>query len=223
MTTYTARLRQSANIRFVLTVAILILAGIFSFWPSFQQLKTARTNIASLDDQAKTIALDLESQRSQYRLLKNDYALAAIKDQSTIATILPIATDETKIVRALEQQARDISGDDESLVLVSVNIGSATNQDKSDYSALPIKISLTGTKEKLMSFLHTLEKTGSTVENSEIATRLIDVRDISVQIKDRGAQTVTAGAEVGMEISANAYFMPSAQEAASKKQPAPKK
>ncbi len=213
MTTYTARLRQGANIRFVLAVTILILAGIFSFWPSYQQLKTARTDIASLDDQAKTIALDLESQRDQYRLLKNDYALTAIKDESAIATILPTAANETKIVRALEQQARDISGDDNnSLVLVSVNIGSANNQDKTDYLSLPIKISLTGTKEKLMSFLHALEKTGGAVDTSEAATRLIDVRDISLQTKNRGEKIASSGAEVSMEISANAYFMPIAQE-----------
>ncbi|MFA6458103.1 MAG: GspMb/PilO family protein [Patescibacteria group bacterium] len=214
MTTYTAHLRQSANIRFALIAAILVITGVFLFWPDYKQLQSSLAEIAKLDDQIKSVSLELEGHRDQYRILKNDYALAAVRDESTITTILPLTANETDIVRALEQQARDISGDNSSLVLNSINIGSANNQDKSDYLALPIKISLTGTKEKLMSFLHTLEKTGGAAENSEASTRLISVQDINLQAKDRGAQTEASNEEISMEISVNAYFLPTLQEQA---------
>lgn len=215
MTTYTNRLRQSANIRFGLAAAILILAGIFLFWPNYQQLMQSRASISSLNEEIENVQLELEIERSEYRLLKNNYARTAAIDESTIATILPVAAAETNIVRMLEQKVNEMSNNNSSLILESVNIGSASLEKDTDYFALPIKISLTGTKEKLLSFLHYLEKTGSTSEN-ENPTRLIEVQDINLQLSDRGAQSSALSDEVKMEISANTYFLPSTQKITTK-------
>lgn len=213
MTKYITRLRQGANIRFGLAAAITIIATIFLVWPSYKQLIQTRTDIATVDSQAIDIEIKLEVERDEYRLLKNDYGLNATTDENTITTILPETAEETGIVRELERKANELTGSNNSLILESVNIGKSSAKKDADYLSLPIKINLTGTKEKLLAFLRYLEKTGSIIENE--ATRLIDVQDVSMQIKNRGTQTSIAN-EISVDISANAYVLPTPEEIAAK-------
>ncbi len=79
-------------------------------------------------------------------------------------------------------------------------------EKEADHYTLPIKINLMGTREKLMAFLRYLEKTGNVAD--EKATRLLDVKDISVSMKDRGSSTKEAD-EVAIDLAVDAYFMPS--------------
>lgn len=215
MTKYTDRIRQGANIRFGLAALIVIIAAIFLVWPSFKQITQARAGISNADDQIIETELKLEAERNEYRLLKNEYGIDATLDQSTITKILPESAEETAIVRELERKANELSGDNNSLILESVNIGKSSSEKDVDYLSLPIKINLTGTKEKLLAFLRYLEKSGVVVDD-QLATRLLDVQDVSMQIKNRGSQT-SASSEINVDITANAYILPTPEEIAARK------
>ncbi|MBU1089492.1 hypothetical protein KKF38_01705 [Patescibacteria group bacterium] len=213
MTKYTTRLRQGANIRLGITVIIAALAAVFMAWPNYQKLIKTHANIFELDSQIADSELELESERDQYRLLKAKYSIRAETDQRIIATILPEKTEETKIIRELEKKANELTGSDKSLVLESVNFGKATSIKDVDYLILPIKIKLLGTKEKLMTFLRYLEKTGNINSDDDEATRLLDVKDVSMKIKDRGSKTEMTE-EINVELAVNAYSLPSLEEIA---------
>jgi Tfp pilus assembly protein PilO len=209
MTNYANKLRQGAKVRFALTLIVLVLAGIFIVKPNYQQLISSRASILELNEESDKVELELKTKRDEYRVLKNNYALEAIKDKNTIATILPIDAQKTEIVRMLEQKVNDIANQDSSNILESINIGTAKEQKGSDHFSLPIKISLNGTKDKLMTFLRSLEETGSTTKNSESVSRFIDIQDINLKIKDRGIKNSSSSEDVAIEISANTYFLPS--------------
>ncbi|MFH0776242.1 MAG: hypothetical protein V1936_01360 [Patescibacteria group bacterium] len=212
MTKYVTRLNQGANIRFGLAGAIALLAAIFMIWPDYSQLTRTQAEIASIDQQTAETELDLDAERNSYRLLKSEYGLNATTDQKAITAILPETANETNIAREFERAANELAGDSGSLVLESVNIGKAIGEKDVDYLALPIKMNLTGTKEKLLAFLRYLEKTGS----ASSASRLIDVQDVNLQIKNRGSQ-IEAVPEITVDISANAYILPTPEEIAASK------
>ncbi|MCF7846082.1 MAG: hypothetical protein K9L85_02490 [Candidatus Peribacteraceae bacterium] len=216
MTNYTARLKRGANIRFGLAAAIALIAAIFLIWPNYRQLSETRAGIADLDSQMIDAELELEAERNEYRLLKNEYSLSAATDEGTIVAILPETSKETEIARELERKANELSGDNDSLILESVTIGKASNKKEVDYLELPIKISVIGSKEKILAFLRYLEKTG-TVTDGEQAARLIDVQNVSLQIKNRGSQTNSTSNEINVDIAANAYVLPTPEEIAASK------
>ncbi|MFH0834699.1 MAG: hypothetical protein V2A63_04940 [Patescibacteria group bacterium] len=212
MTTYTSRLRKGANIRFGLAAGILFIAAIFLIWPNYKQLVQDKTNISELNKQLSSSELELDAERNQYRLLKNEYGLEANTSENTIATILPEKADETDIVRMLEQRANELGGEEKSLILDSVNIGSPSPIKDVDHLSLPIKINLVGTKDKLLAFIRYLEKTGLSTTDDQ-ATRLIDIQDVNMQIDNRANTN-----EIKVQISANAYILPSPEEIALKEQ-----
>ncbi|MCK5472268.1 hypothetical protein KAI54_03720 [Candidatus Gracilibacteria bacterium] len=212
MTKYTSRLRQGANIRFGLTVIIAVLAAIFIIWPNYQKLIEVRAKILEVDKQTVDSELELESERDQYRILKAEYNLRAKTNQRIISTILPERAEETKIIRELEKKANELAGGNESLILEMVNFGKTSLVKDMDYLILPIKIRLLGTKEKLMAFLRYFEKTGNITVDDE-ATRLLDVKDVNMKIKDRGSKTEIMK-EITIDITVNAYNLPSLEKIA---------
>ena len=213
MTKYTSRLRQGANIRLGLAAVITILTGVFVAWPNYQKLIETRASIVKLDKQIVDSELELESERDRYRLLKAEYSIRAETDQRTISTILPEKAEETNIIRELEKKANELAGSDKSLTLELVNFGKATSVKDVDHLTVPIKIKLLGTKEKLMAFLRYLEKTGSITADDNRATRLLDVKDVSMKIKERGSKTAMTE-EITVELAVNAYNLPYSKEIA---------
>ena len=213
MTKYTSRLRRGANIRLSLTAIIAVLATVFMIWPNYQKLVKTRANILEFDKQTTDDELKLESERDLYRLLKAEYSVRAETDQRIISTILPKKEEETKIVRELEKKVNQLAGSDKSLVLEMVNFGKATLVKDMDYLILPIKIKLLGTKEKLMAFFRYLEKTGSTNITDDKAVRLLDMKSVSMKIKDRGSKTEMTE-EITVDLAVNAYSLPSSEEIA---------
>ncbi len=215
MTKYTTRLRQGANVRFSLTAIIVVLAAVFMVWPNYQKLIKIRTDIFEFDEQAAGSEFELELERDQYRLLKAKYSLRVETNQRVISTILPEKTGETKVVRELEKKVNELTGSDKSLILEAVNFGKITLVKDMDYLVLPSKIKLLGTKEKLMAFLRYLEKTGN-ITAGDKATRLLDVKDMNMKIKDRGSKTEMVK-EVLVDLTVNAYSLPSPEEIAASK------
>ncbi len=216
MTKYTTRLHQGANIRFGLAMIIAIIASVFMVWPNYQNLTETRANIIEADNQITYAEIEIGSERDQYRILKAEYSIRVETDQKMISTVLPEKTDETNIIRALEKKANELAGSDKSLTLETVSFGKTSSEKDADYLSLPIKMKLTGTKEKLMAFLRYLEKTGNITINKDKATRLLDVQDVSMQLKDRGSKTEVAN-EVSLDLSVNTYILPSLEEIKSKK------
>jgi Tfp pilus assembly protein PilO len=213
MTKYITRLRQGANIRFGIAALIATLAVIFMIWPSYQKLMDARAGIRDADEQTSDIEIELGVKRDQYRLLKAEYSILAATDQKVISSILPEKAEETNIVRELEKKVNELAGSDKSLVLETVNFGKAGSTKDVDYLTLPIKINVSGTKDKIMTFLRYLEKTGNIIAGEDKAARLLDVQDITMQIKDRGTKTeITQG--INVDLSVNAYNLPSPEEIA---------
>ncbi len=207
MTRYITRLHQGANIRFGLATAVVVLFGIFVAWPNLQELVKTRANINEINVQIDDAEIELEAERNQYRLLKAEYSIRAETDQKTISTILPEEAGVTDIVRELEKKVNEIIG----LTLDAVTFGKTTPVKEADYFILPIKIKLSGTEEKLMTFLRHLEKTGNIIANDNQATRLLDVQDVTMKFKDRDTKTEMEE-EISINFSVNAYNLPSSKK-----------
>lgn len=210
MTKYAEQMHQKANIRFGLAALLLIIATIFIIWPDYQQLRESQADIVSTDQQIVNAEANLAIERDAYRKLKDTYNKSAVRDQQTIAAVLPESAHQTDIVRTLEAKVNELAGSDTSLFLETVNFSKVSVVRDSDHLYMPIDINIVGAKEKLMAFLRYLEKTGSTNTNEE-PSRFIDVQEVSMQIKDRGSATDMEQG-IMMDISANAYILPSLEE-----------
>ncbi|MCF7836504.1 hypothetical protein K9N08_01180 [Candidatus Gracilibacteria bacterium] len=216
MTKYITRLEQGAQIRFGLSAVIVLLASFFIIWPNYQKFVATRKNIILTDQKIANEEIELETERDIYRALKTQYNTEAILSDKTISTILPKNAEETNIVRELEKKANELAGDDKSFVLEKVNFGKNTAQKDSDYFVLPIKISISGSEEKIMTFLRYLEKTGSISAEVGKATRLLDIKDISIDLKNRGAQTEMEN-NITADLSIDSYSLPTSEEIAAAK------
>ena len=213
MTKYITRLSKGANIRFGIAATIMVLAIVFIVWPNYQRLVETRANISKINEDITNEESKLEIERNEYRLLKAKYSIGAEADQKTISTILPEETEETNIVRELEREVNELAGDDKLLVLENVNFGKPTSVKDADHLVLPIEIKISGKKERLMTLLRYLEKTGGIITGGNRASRLLDVKDVTMSLKDHNA--IAKGVKI--DLSVNAYNLPSLEVIAANK------
>ena len=216
MTKYITRLKQGAQIRFGLSAVIVLLASIFMIWPNYQKFVETRASIILSDQKIANEEIELETERDSYRLLKAEYNANAESSNRIILTILPQNTEETNIVRELEKKANELAGDDQSFVLEKINFGKNTAEKNTDYFVLPIKIGISGSQAKIMAFLRYLEKTGSISAETGKATRLLDIKEVSIDLKNRGTKTEMEN-NITADLSIDSYSLPSLEEIATAK------
>ncbi|MFH1375550.1 MAG: hypothetical protein ABIH35_02665 [Patescibacteria group bacterium] len=211
MPKYETRLRQAAKIRLGLAAAIVVVVAVFSVWPNYQELRTKSVRVEMLQSEISAIETKLEAERDIYRALKTEYGARAATDQRTITAILPETAEQTKIVRELEAYTNELAGKDDSLILSSINFGRLVETKDVDHITIPLKVNFVATKEKLMAFLRYLERTGNIVAGNK-ASRLLDVQEVNLQVKDRDSDSVRE--EINVDLSVNAYALPSILEGA---------
>lgn len=209
MPKYETRLRQAAKIRLGLAAVIAVVVAVFSVWPNYQELQVKNARTEMLRSEISAIETRLEAERNIYRTLKTEYGVRAATDQQTITEILPETAEQTKIVRGLETYVNELTGKDDSLVLNSINFGRLVEAKDVDYITVPFKANLVATKEKLMALLRHLERTGNIVTGGD-ASRLLDVEEVNIQVRDRGSAAVRE--EINVDLSINAYALPSVLE-----------
>jgi len=217
MTKHAQRLTRLAH--FQLLISGLIVLGIITFvvWPAYTGITDGRSRLTELASSIEDADAKLDTERDTYRDLKESYALQAANNQEAISNILPTDVMQTEIVRIIEAYTNSIEDTRNPVLLKTINFGKAIAKKDTDYITLPFKVTLNTSKENLHKILRQFERSGSFIKPDEnITLRLLDTRDINIQISNLAELRRFAGEEQGsidVDVSMNAYALPDTQAA----------
>jgi hypothetical protein len=218
MTTHNSRIRKAAQTRLGIAAVIAILVGAFVAWPKYTELTTKRAEIAQFRSEIVATETNLAEEREIYRALKVSYAKQAEEDKNSVSVILPETPDQTSIVRAVEAFTNSLNSSRSRLLLKSIDFGKVVEEKDVDYLTVPFKVTVNTTIENLPNLLRYFERSGEI--RSENSERLMEIREINIQIDDKLTASEAARllkGPVDIDLLINAYILPTGEKTAKAK------
>jgi len=212
MTKHAQRLTRLAHFQLLISGLITVGIIIFVAWPAYAGIVDGQNRLNELAGTIEQTDIELNVERDTYRDLKESYALQAENNQGAIGKILPTDVMQTEIVRIIEAYANSIKDARNPVLLKTINFGKVIAKKDVDYVTLPFKLTINTSKENLHKILRQFERSGSFIKPDEnITLRLLDTRDINIQISNLTDLRRFAGEEQGsidVDISMYAYALP---------------
>jgi len=212
MTKHSQRLTRLAPFQFLLAGIIFIVVGLFVTLPGYSDISDGHARLSELAESMRTTESDLDVQRDSYRSLKEAYTIQAANNSDYIDQVIPSQLQQTQIVRLIEEFTNSIRSKGNPILLKTVHFGRVITKKDVDYVTLPFKVTINTSKQNMNELLKHFERSGTFVKpDDDITPRLIDARDVTIQINDINEARRFLGSEKGsvdIDISFNAYALP---------------
>ena len=189
----------------MLIVVLLAVAGYFGF-TKYQELANAQgavsveqANLADMKTFEKQIA-------GQYSALNSTFYEDFRSIRSAVEGIFPSEENYTRITQNLDSFVIDLNKKSPSIFMSNLKFNKPRLDIDHGYGVLPFTLSLSTTRSNFERMLKYAESSGALTD----ASRILDVRSISINFPGQGASSAgssaTGSALLSVALSINAYF-----------------
>lgn len=177
---------------------LIMLIGSYTYL-QFNKYEAYKEGLATNEDN-KTVIKDLAGNSSTTYLQEKPKFTELQKNmEDTLKEVFPIGDNYTELTRSFDTFEQQLNRPNDPFLISSIDYGEGAEGPDGQYKFLPIRMSITGSRENFMKFLRYMETSGSL--SGEV--RLMDIQAIRLNInEDKEAKTQM----INFSVSAQAYF-----------------
>ncbi|MCK9186498.1 hypothetical protein M0P48_03605 [Candidatus Gracilibacteria bacterium] len=193
--------RESTQIKSyaILCGVLLIAFGLFTYtkWKEYSDLNTIaeknKAYIAALQEQGASETAAFDTKKESINTLKTEI-------ESNLTEVFPPADAYTELTMKFDEFEENLSSRDSVFEISNIEYQNVVTQ--SNYSVLPVRMSIKGSKENFEKFLHYVETSGSLAGK----IRLMDVSSIRLNFENTSDLSGKKEEIINFSVQINAYF-----------------
>ncbi|MFA6305838.1 MAG: hypothetical protein WC651_03890 [Candidatus Gracilibacteria bacterium] len=183
----------------VLCGILLIAFGVFTYtkWQEYSVVSTVveknESYISALEEQGANEKAAFETKKDSINQLKTEI-------ETNLVEVFPKSDAYTELTRKFDTFEQKLSNKDSVFEISNVEFQGATRE--ANYSILPVRMSIRGSKENFEKFLHYVETSGSLADK----VRLMDISSIRLNFENTGDLSGKKEEIINFSVQINAYF-----------------